>query len=127
MMVGSVSPDGSQPVVAVELESTGGETTLEVEAVVDTGSNGELSLPQEIILSLAYPYAGNAVATLADGSTVSVDFFNGLLYWHGTLREVSVTAAEEEPLIGMSLLRGSRLQIEAAPGGEVVIEEMRQG
>jgi hypothetical protein len=36
---------------------------------------------------------------------------------------VAVIAAEGQPLIGMALLRGSRLILDAEPGGEVLVEE----
>ncbi len=36
---------------------------------------------------------------------------------------VAVIAAEGQPLVGMALLRGSRLTVDAVPGGEVLIEE----
>jgi hypothetical protein len=44
--------------------------------------------------------------------------------WHGERREASVLAAEGSPLVGMGLLAGSRLVVEAEPGGAVAVEEM---
>ena len=44
--------------------------------------------------------------------------------WHGAVRPIAVIAAEGQPLIGMALLRGSRLSVEALPGGEVTVSEL---
>lgn len=98
----------------------GGE---EVEAVIDTGFDGELTLPKKTIRQLGYPYAGSAGGTLADGTEVQFDYHEGRALWHGHVRPVAVLAAEGQPLVGMALLRGSRLAVDAVPGGQVLIEE----
>lgn len=99
---------------------------FEVEAVVDTGFDGELTLPRGLIRRLGYPYAGFTRGTLADGSVVRFDYHEGRVLWHGgEERAVVVLAAGEagDPLVGMALLRGSRLTIDAVPGGAVRVEE----
>jgi clan AA aspartic protease len=117
-MLGSVAEDGSEPLLPLGLiagtDSGGGEgTLLEVEAVVDTGFDGELTLPSEAIRQLGYPYAGSAGGTLADGSEVQFDYHEGRVLWHGVMHPVAVIAAEGQPLAGMALLRGSHLSVEA--------------
>jgi len=127
-MSGSVAEDGSEPLLplrvlaGVENGATagGGE---EVEAVIDTGFDGEFTLPSETIRQLGYPYAGSAGGTLADGTEVQFDYHEGRVLWHGHVRPVAVLAAEGQPLVGMALLRGSRLAVDAVPGGQVLIEE----
>jgi hypothetical protein len=42
---------------------------------------------------------------------------------HGRSRTVPALAVGSDPLIGMALLAGSRLRMDAVPGGEVVIEK----
>lgn len=127
-MSGSVAEDGSEPLLPVELlggVGNGGEdTSLEVEAVIDTGFDGELTLPPGTIRRLRYPYAGSAGGTLADGSEIQFDYHEGQVLWHDVTRPVAVIAAEGQPLVGMALLRGSRLSVEALPGGEVTVSEL---
>lgn len=49
---------------------------------------------------------------------------NDKVLWHGMVRPVAVIAAEGQPLVGMALLRGSRLSVEVLPGGEVAVSEV---
>ena len=125
-MLGAVSADGREPVLPLTLLPLGNSVQdgIEIEAVVDTGFDGELTLPRGLIRRLGYPYAGFTRGTLADGSAVRFDYHEGSLLWHGREeRAVVVLAADGNPLIGMALLRGSRLTIDAVPGGAVRIEE----
>jgi clan AA aspartic protease len=117
-MFGTVAADGSEPVLPLSLLSE------VVEAVIDTGFDGELTLQEATIRRLGYPYSGSAGGTLADGSEVQVDFYEGRVLWHGADRPVAVIGAEGQPLIGMGLLEGSRLTLEAEPGGKVLVEEL---
>ena len=127
-MFGFVAEDGSEPLLplgVLAVAGCGGEDgrSLEIEAVIDTGFDGELTLPSGTMRQLGYPYAGSAGGTLADGSEVQFDYHEGRVLWHGIARPVAVIAAEGQPLIGMALLHGSRLKMDAVPGGEVLVEE----
>ncbi len=125
-MLGAVSADGREPVLPLTLLPLGASVQegIEIEAVVDTGFDGELTLPLGLIQRLGYPYAGFTRGTLADGSAVRFDYHEGRVLWHGgEERAVVVLAADGDPLVGMALLRGSRLTIDAVPGGLVRIEE----
>ena len=53
------------------------------------------------------------------------DIHAALIEWHCQLRPVIVHEADGRLLIGMSLLDGSRLLIDAWEGGEVTIEEFQ--
>jgi clan AA aspartic protease len=93
-----------------------------VQTVIDTGFTGSLSLPISIIESLELPWIFRDSATLGDGSEVLFDMYRASIIWHGQYQVVDVAASEAEPLIGMSLLFGSKLYIEAVQGGIVTIE-----
>ncbi len=123
-MLGAVSADGREPVLPLTLLPLGASgQRVEAEAVVDTGFDGELTLPPGLIRRLGYPYRGFTRGTLADGSAVRFDYHEGRVLWHGgEERAVVVLAADGDPLVGMALLRGSRLTIAAAPGGAVRVE-----
>ena len=112
-MSGSVSEDGSEPLLPLSVlanvengaaasDDGGGE---EVEAVIDTGFDGEFTLPKGTIRRMVYPYAGSAGGTLADGTEIQFDYHEGQVPWHGHERPVAVIAAEGQPLVGMALLR----------------------
>lgn len=92
--------------------------------MIGTGFDGELTLPSRTIRRLGYPYAGSAGGLLADGSEVQFEYHEGRVLWHGAVRPIAVIAAEGQPLIGMALLRRSRLSVEALPGGEVTVSEL---
>lgn len=58
---------------------------------------------------------------LGDGSESICDLFELAIQWDGAVRTIEVEAAETIPLVGMGLLDGFILKIDAAPGGEVII------
>ncbi|MEM9217210.1 MAG: clan AA aspartic protease [Cyanobacteria bacterium P01_F01_bin.150] len=95
-----------------------------LQAVIDTGFTGFLSLPLSTIESLELPWIFRDAATLGDGSEVLFAMYRATVIWHGKYQVVDVAASEAEPLVGMSLLHGSKLQIEAVEGGIVTIETM---
>jgi hypothetical protein len=57
--------------------------------------------------------------TLGDGSETVFDVYNAEILWNGQLRAIEVDAAETEPLLGMGLLQGYRLQVDTVEGGLV--------
>lgn len=73
---------------------------------------------------LDLPHEGYIEVELADGENADLGVYEGRVLWHGRQAIVPVYEAGETPLVGMSLLRGSRLIMETEPGGEVLIEEM---
>ena len=95
-----------------------------VQAVLDTGYDGEVSLPSEFIRQLSLSPAGFRRGMLADGSTVVLPMFLGTVMWHGRQRDVLVARIDETPLVGMGLLHGSRLLIDVIPDGTVTIETL---
>lgn len=127
-----LTEDGLEPEVPLNvvqvfgdgLTPPGKEFEEEVRAVVDTGFTGELTLPEEHIRELGYSYWGTIDGTLADGSEVQMNLYEGRVLWHDRDRDILVGAADGQALVGMELLSGSRLTVEATPGGEVRIEEL---
>lgn len=93
-------------------------------AVLDTGFTGHLTLPVETVGSLALPELGSEVLVLADGSTEIASVHRATVEWHGRGRTVPALAVGGEPLLGMAMLAGSRLTMDATPGGDVLIAEL---
>jgi clan AA aspartic protease len=96
--------------------------TRMIDAVIDTGYTGFLSLPSEIIFALNLPWTGIDRGTLGDGSEVNFEVYAATVIWDGEYRNIPVNQAETDPLVGMSLLYGYDLRIQAVEGGSVIIE-----
>ena len=60
---------------------------------------------------------------VATGEEAEMREFDGVVSWHGQSRRVAVLDTGDEPLLGTSLLSGSRISIDMRSGGEVLIEE----
>jgi clan AA aspartic protease len=93
-----------------------------INTVIDTGFDGFLSLPSEIIIRLGLPWTISNPATLGDGSETVFDFYTGTVIWDGQYRTIDIAESETEPLLGMAMLYGYRLQIDTVEGGIVKIE-----
>ena len=95
-----------------------------IDAVIDTGFNGFLSLPSAIITTLDLPWSGSDFVTLGDGSETSFDLYTAVVIWDGQYFEIDIAESETEPLLGMALLYGYRLQVDNIEGGVVMIEAL---
>ena len=95
-----------------------------IATVIDTGFTGYLSLPISAIDSLGLPWYFRDIGTLGDGSEAIFDMYKANVIWDGKPKIIDVAASEAEPLIGMSLLHGFKVQIEAVSGGIVRIEDL---
>jgi clan AA aspartic protease len=93
-----------------------------INTVIDTGFSGFLSLPSEIITSLDLPWSASDIATLGDGSETLFDLYTAVVIWDGQYREIYIAESETEPLLGMAMLHGYRLQVDTIEGGIVKIE-----
>ncbi len=120
MIIGRITVN-REVIVELEVVSSSHENE-NVEAVIDTGFNGYLILPIDLVNQLELQPAGNRRATLGDGTTVVLEVFLAKVIWHGREREVLVLQAEGGPLIGMSLLYGNRVTLTIVNGGDVTIE-----
>jgi clan AA aspartic protease len=96
-----------------------------IEGVIDTGFTGFLSLPPSIITYLKLPWHFRDLGTLGDGSEVIFDMYKASVIWDGHIQIIDVAASEAEPLIGMGLLYGFKIQIEAVETGLVTIEALK--
>jgi clan AA aspartic protease len=96
-----------------------------LEALIDTGFTGFLSLPSAMIESLGLAWIFSDSVTLGDGSEVVFQMYRATVIWDAAFKVVDVAASESEPLLGMSLLYGFKLQVEAVERGTVTIEAMR--
>jgi len=89
----------------------------EVEVWVDTGFNGDLVLPREVVEKLSLPASGTVKAVLADGSEVALQTFSCAVDWFGSWRDLEVVANDGVyPLLGVGMLLGHDLAISYRSG-----------
>ena len=109
----------------IELDVIGSNQKREkVEAAIDTGFNGYLTLPNDLINYLKLQLAGSRHVTLGDGNVVVLDMYLTKVLWHGQEREVLTLQADGGPLIGMSLLYGNRVMLDVIDNGDVTIDSL---
>ena len=112
-----------EPVISLNVLGTG-NASLVVDFIIDTGCTEEIILPQQIIAQLNLIRGADVTVTLADGTSNRHARYPAQIEWHGQLREIAVVSMGAEPLVGMELLRGSNLSVDAVPGGPVTITEL---
>ena len=95
-----------------------------IEFVLDTGFTGFMTLPPAACIALALPFQRRQPSLLADSSNVMLDVYEITVLWDGEEREVDVLAIDSAPLIGMSLLDGYDIRIQAVEGGLVSIQRV---
>lgn len=100
-------------------------TEFPVEVMVDTAFSGEVSLPLETIKQMGLKYEYDDVYVVGSNEEHSFSFYKGAqAYWHEKDVEVLVMEAEGDAVIGMELLKGSSVFVEAKPNGKVRIKEL---
>jgi clan AA aspartic protease len=98
---------------------------IAIDTVIDTGFTGFLSLPLSIITDLGLPWHYRDIGTLGDGSEVVFEIYKASAIWDGQNQVIEVAASDSDPLVGMSLLYGFKLQIETVEGGLITIEALK--
>ena len=96
----------------------------EVEAIIDTGYNGYLTLPTVLIEVMGLPWQGQNEVSLADGTSRVLDVYDGTVSWNGRERPIYVDAIDAETLVGMGLLRGHSLRVDVVRDGMVTVEAL---
>lgn len=118
MISGTIT--GHRATIRLVLRSSAGPEQ-EVDALVDTGFWGFLTLPPAVVASLSYPFASTQRIDFADGRTEFVPVHDGTILWHGAELAVHVLVVRGEPLLGMSLLNGSDFHMHVTEGGALSI------
>ena len=114
---------GLLPIVPVSVANNGG-TVRQFRAALDTGFNDFLSLPASAIRQLGLRASGSQVVTLANGESDERPVYDAIVIWDGERLSLPVFGLGDTPLVGMALLRGSRVTIDVAEGGAVEVEAL---
>ena len=120
-MIQGVVNAAHEAVVTLSLQNPEGRTR-DIEAVVDTGYSGFLTLPPSLVDELGLPFAYMGQAFLANDAEVDFDVHYVTVLWDGQPRDIEADATGSTPLVGMLLLDGHNLSIDVETGGSVVIQ-----
>ena len=120
MIEGAVN-DAYEAVMSLSLQGPEGQAQ-DIEAVIDTGYSGFLTLPPGLIDDLGLPFAYMGQAFLANDAEVDFDVHYVTVLWDGQPRDIEADATGSPPLVGMLLLDKHSLNVEVERGGRVVIE-----
>ena len=120
-MIEGVVNSAYEAVIPLSLRGPAGQAQG-VEAVIDTGFTGFVTLPPSLVAELGLVFMGTSEATLADGSEVSFDAYDVTVLWEGQPRDVLIDEADTTPLVGMLLLDRHNLSIDVENGGRVLIQ-----
>jgi clan AA aspartic protease len=124
-MITGVVTDDRQAIVHLTVHGPAGQEK-EIEAIIDTGFDGSLSLPSSIVVQLGLLWRQRGRALLADGTESVFDIYEAIVDWDGKARRIAVDEAETIPLVGMSLLEGYELIVKVQRGGNVTLRELPQ-
>lgn len=119
MITGAVNPN-REAIIRLAIAGPRGQQQ-EIEAIIDTGFTGFLTLPPAVVAALGLSWLSRQPGILADGSVDIFDVYVGSVLWDGQPRVVEVEVADTEPLVGMSLLAQHSLHIDVTNGGVVTI------
>ena len=91
-----------EAVISLSVKGPEGQNR-EIDAVIDTGFNGFLTLPASLIQELGLAWRRRGRAMLADGSDSLFDIYEAIVTWDDRPRRIAVDEVNSDPLIGMSL------------------------
>lgn len=122
MIIGRVDVH-RQAWVQLEIESNDGRLEP-VDTVVDTGFDGHLTLPPQVIEELGLEPDEPSYVVLATGSRERVNVWRGNVLWHDRICKVFVFEASGPPLLGMELMEDSQVTMQPRINGHVLIERL---
>ncbi len=120
-MIEGVVNAAYEPVATLAVQGPSSQSR-EIEAVIDTGFNGFLTLTPSLVAELELPFLTGNRATVADGSEITFPSYGVTVLWDGQPIYVEADAADTTPLVGMRLLDRHNLNIDVETGGRVVIQ-----
>jgi clan AA aspartic protease len=122
MITGIVNAD-FEPIIQLSICGADGKIYPR-DAIVDTGFNGWLSLPPDLIAELNLTWKRRGRAILGDGSECVFNVYEAVLVWDGNFLTIPIDEADSEPLVGMSLMEGYQLTVQVFEGGCVELSKV---
>lgn len=118
MIIGKIK---DERIAIIEVEVIGLNQRTKIKATLDTGFTDYLTLPEFLIDYLKLPRLGTRRTIIAHGGAVFLNLYLAKVIWHGKERDIEVLQTDKQPLVGMSLLRGSRLTLDVVRDGDLTI------
>ena len=112
-----------EAMIPLTIHGLGGKQQ-DIEARIDTGFSGALTVQPMVIAGLGLAWRSQAQATLANGSVIQLDTYYATVLWDGAIRNIVIAAADTNPLLGTGLLAGHEVRIQMVMGGSVIIEAL---
>lgn len=122
MITGIVNAD-FEPIIPLSVFGFDGKIYTQ-DAVIDTGFNGWLSLPTDLITRLNLRWKRRGRAILGDGSECVFNVYEAVVVWDGVPLTIPIDEADSEPLVGMSLMEGYQLMVQVFEGGSVELHKV---
>lgn len=112
-----------EAIVRVVVRGPAGQEEV-LEAVVDTGFSGALMLPQEVASRPGLRPSGMGRMRFADGTSKKIPLYDADVVWDDLPHAVVAECLPAAVLIGMSLMYGYDIHIEALDGGRVLLQKL---
>ena len=122
MITGIVNVD-FEPIIPLSICGSDGKVCTQ-DAIVDTGFNGWLSLPPDLIAESNLKWKRRGRAILGDGSECVFDVYEAVLVWNKNFLTIPIDEADSEPLVSMSLMEGYQLIVQVFEGSHVELNKV---
>lgn len=119
MITGAVNAN-REAVISLTVRGPAGQAET-IDAIIDTGFNGSLTLPPTIIAALGLRWLTQGRVMLGNGSEEVFDVYAGVVVWDGQLLSTLVDEADTTPLVGMALMYGYELYLPILDGGALTL------
>ena len=112
------------PSIAIELIDGEGRSRV-IDAHLDTGFSGELTLPKAAIAELGIKMIDRSnYYRIGNNELALFNAYAATIRWHGGLRQVTAMESEIFPVVGVGLLWENNLSVDFIIGGNVAIREL---
>jgi predicted aspartyl protease len=125
VITGEVGFNGDIVFPLIVRDARGGEHTIP--AILDTGFQGRLTLPPEIIEALALEPNGEGQVTLGDDTEQRFPLYSVTLLWFGEELTIDALLVAGMPLVGQRLMRGCFVTHHSVDSGAVMLYRPPQG
>jgi len=123
MIVGRVTAE-LEAIVRLQIRGAAADKITDIDAILDTGFNDQLTMPRSLIQSLGLPFQTVGEAKVAGEVLISTTYFQATVRWGDVQKRISVMELEGAPLLGMALLIQHRIMLDVIAGGSVTIENV---
>ena len=122
MMTGVVNANG-EAMLRIVVGDLGTQRIV-IDALIDTGFTGYLTLPPSTIEALNLTWLGSEEGILGDGSTQTFDVYSATIIWDGEFKTIKVNESDTDSLLGVGLLYGYEVCIRTIRNGIVTVKAL---